>query len=503
MKVFRGLSLNALSLSVMLTQVLGFTPPPVFENTEISRSIDVTGSYVRETLALTIKNVGDSPESTYYFAVDAETFAKIAVFEGREKRARKKGFRILNMYPSKEFDEEENVNFYEIELHSPLDPNEETDIQLGIAVVNKIFASPQYAAQSESQLLAVRDNRFTLSAYPTISQTLKVNTVGLQVSDISAKELQSDENDRAEAAGESPFDLSPTSDGIILQYGPYENVQAYTSSPLVIRYEYPRAVTKTVDLQRDIWVSHWGASVSFEEVYQLHHFGTQLENNYFSRLDYVRRGKGYTLNTAALQGLEIALPEHARDIYFTDLVGNVSTSVVRPSSDDSVALILKPRYPVFGGWNYNFTIGWSVGLDEYLAQPDPVAEPDTFILRVPLIQGPTEMPYDQVTINLVFPEGATDIDLAALHPSQPQSLSLTKSYLDFSGRPTLQLVYHNVIDNYQKSHVYVTYKYTKQSAFVKPLMVSAIFGTFFTVALIVGKIDVSVSSFKPKTKKAE
>lgn len=497
MKAFQSFSVGVLSLAMLVNQALGFTPPPVFENTEVVRVVDITGSYIRETLSLTIKNIGSAPESIYYFALDPENFAKVAVFEGREKGKRSG---LLNVNPSEKSDDERNVNFYEIPLLTPLKPNEETVIQLGVAIVNKIYPSPLSAAQTDSQLLAVRDNRFTLSAYPSVSQTLKINTVGLKVNDVSAEGLQEEENARAEDAGEPPYTLEPAVDGKVLTYGPYESVSAYASSMLTVQYEYPRAVVKTAKLERDIWVSHWGASVSFEETYQLHHFGTKLEDNSFSRLDFIRRSQGYNLNTAALKGLEVTLPEGSRNIYFTDLVGNVSTSLIKPSADDNIGLVLKPRYPLFGGWNYNFTIGWSVDLDEYVAQPEPAAEPEKFILRVPLIQGPMEMPYDEVTINIVLPEGATNIDLAALHPSVPEALYITKSYLDFAGRPTLQLVYNNLIDNYKRTSVYVTYNYTKQSAFMKPLIVSGVFGVFFTLALLISKIDIRVSSFKPKAK---
>lgn len=481
----------------LASQAMAFAPPQVFENTVISRSIDVTGSYVRETVSLTIKNIGDEAQSVYYFALDPESYSNIAVFEGRE-RGKKPG--LIDVFPSEHANDEENVNYYELNLLNPLKPGQETVLQLGIAVVNKIFPSPKYAAQSDTQALAIKDSRFTLSAYKTLSQSLKINTIGLNFDDITADFHQTAENARAEAAGEEPFNLIPEVDGKFLKYGPYKGIPAYTTSPLIVKYEFPRPVVKTAKLERDVWISHWGATISFEEYYEIHHFGTRLQDG-FSRLDYVRPQNSYNLNMAAVKSFEISLPEDVRGVYFTDLVGNVSTSTLVAAHDDTTSLILKPRYPLFGGWNYNFTIGWSVDLSEYLMQPDVTNDPETYILRVPLIDGPVEMPYDEVVINIVLPEGATDIDLAALHPTVPEALYITKSYLDFAGRPSIQLVYNNIIDNYRRTHVFVTYKYVNKSLYRKPLVVSGIFGAFFTFFFAISKIDLSISAFKPKKAK--
>lgn len=476
-------------VNCLANSVLAFTPPPVFENTVLSRTIDITGSYVRETVSITIKNVADKPEYIYYFALGPDSFTKIAVFEGRERRSNKGS--LLTITPSTKTNDEENVNFYEIELSTPLKPHEESVIQFGIAFVDQIAPSPEYASQSDSQLLSYDGSRFTLSAYPSISQTLKVNTVGFNSEDLTAEDFQADEDNKEE--GEEKYNLLPESEATALTYGPFTNVKPYSVSPMIVRYEYPRAVLKTTKLQRDIWISHWGATISFEESYQLHHFGTKLKDNSFSRLEFNKRSPDYNLNIASFKGMEIMLPENAREPYYTDLVGNVSTSHFRKSHDGS-SLTLKPRYPLFGGWNYNFTIGWSVDLDEYVK----TLEPDTYLLKVPLLQGPEEMPYDEVVINIVLPEGSTGIDIATLHPSQPETLFFTKSYLDFAGRPSLQLVYNNLIDSYRRTFVFVTYKYTPQAAFSKPLVLSGVFATLFTSILFLSKIDLSVSSFKPK-----
>ena len=48
----------------------------------------------------------------------------------------------------------------------------------------------------------------------------------------------------------------------------------------------------------------------------------------------------------------------ASDVYYRDLIGNISTSNLRAdySVGESV-LELQPRFPMFGGWRNHYTIG--------------------------------------------------------------------------------------------------------------------------------------------------
>lgn len=80
--------LTAATLLNGIAGVLAFTPPQVFENTRFTRSIDLTGSYVKESVLLEVKNVGNQPESTYFYAVGPALKDHIGVIEGREKKSR-------------------------------------------------------------------------------------------------------------------------------------------------------------------------------------------------------------------------------------------------------------------------------------------------------------------------------------------------------------------------------------------------------------------------------
>jgi oligosaccharyltransferase complex subunit alpha (ribophorin I) len=67
-------------------------------------------------------------------------------------------------------------------------------------------------------------------------------------------------------------------------------------------------------------------------------------------------------------------------------------------------LDLKPRYPLLGGWNYSFTLGWDASLGDSTTW-DP--NDGRYIAAVPVL---TPIPGAAVTeaeVSIVLPEGAT------------------------------------------------------------------------------------------------
>ena len=59
------------------------------------------------------------------------------------------------------------------------------------------------------------------------------------------------------------------------------------------------------------------------------------------------------------------LPASAADVYYRDEIGNISTSNLL-ALDDSVELEIRPRFPLFGGWQTRFYVGYNVPSYEYM-----------------------------------------------------------------------------------------------------------------------------------------
>jgi oligosaccharyltransferase complex subunit alpha (ribophorin I) len=116
--------------------------------------------------------------------------------------------------------------------------------------------------------------------------------------------------------------------------------------------------------------------------------------------------------------LTLRLPPTAHSVYYYDTIGNVSTSKFRAGSTPETAksskvrtsprtveglLELKPRYPILGGWNYSFVVGWDMPLGDAL-KTDVAAVKN--VLAVPFLTGVKDLVADDVELKIVLPEAA-------------------------------------------------------------------------------------------------
>jgi len=195
----------------------------------------------------------------------------------------------------------------------------------------------------------------------------------------------------------------PQRQGSKLVYGPFDSQPAYASQPVTVRFEFNKPVTHVSRLERDIEVSHWGGNVAFEERYTLHHRGANL-SALFNRVKWQQAQFYAPTQTWALKELKFPLRAGSVDAYYTDVIGNVSTSRFRSNKREAV-LEIRPRYPVFGGWKYPFTIGWNSDAKNFLRRTGTTS----YVLNVPFLEGPRTVEgveYGEVQVRVILPEGA-------------------------------------------------------------------------------------------------
>lgn len=112
----------------------------------------------------------------------------------------------------------------------------------------------------------------------------------------------------------------------------------------------------------------------------------------------------------------MTLPPNVYSPYFIDEVGNVSTSRFRsspktsftssikgPRPGDHSLLELTPRYPLLGGWNYTFSIGYQQPLQDVLRHD---SRKGRYVLAVPFLTPLKGIAVDEITFRIVLPEGA-------------------------------------------------------------------------------------------------
>lgn len=285
----------------------------------------------------------------------------------------------------------------------------------------------------------------------------------------------------------------PTRAGTVLTYGPYESIPAGKDSQdeIRVRYEWTGPLLRVTELQRDIEVSLLG-NIAFEQRTWLMNDAAPLVGGTFDRFKWARHSMmaGGRLPTTAASRVDLHLGPGARDAYYVDDVGNVSTSNFRPSVRGPSLLSISPRYPLFGGWKYYFKVGWNVDASRYLRESRDGRQ----VLRLPLVEGSKNTLYDAVTVRVVLPEGAKDVKVEL--PVQPmaESMGIVRSYLDTIGRPYYEFRVHRIVDETALRDIYISYRVEWYETFRKPAVAASVLGLLYIGFYIVTRIDLSIKS---------
>lgn len=321
------------------------------------------------------------------------------------------------------------------------------------------------------------------SAYPTLKQKTKVKFPTTDIPEYTTTTGLTSSSD-------------PERQGPSFTYGPYDTskIPPGTIHPVTARYEFTKPLLVCSLLERDIEISHWGGNLATEERYWLRNDAAAL-SNHFSRVTWATQAF-YRGDTSALKELKVPLRPGSIDPYYTDDIGNVSTSRYRPNSVREASLELKPRYPVFGGWRYSFRIGWNNALSTVLRK---LKTGNTYVLRVPFIEGP-KMPegiqYERLVLRIILPEGAQDVKWETVGgtglPVLQSEMSLHKTFMDTLGRSELKLTAMNVADEARDADLVVIYDYPFMAAFRKPLSVFVAVLGVFTVIWAALRVDTSI-----------
>ncbi len=153
-------------------------------------------------------------------------------------------------------------------------------------------------------------------------------------------------------------------------------------------------------VERWIEVSHWG-TLAIEEKIWIRHTGALLKGG-FSRYDYQRHQNGIS----SVKGWRMILPASARDVYYRDEIGNISTSHLRENIEN-VEMEVQPRFPLFGGWQTFFMIGYNVPAHEYL-----FFKGNEYLLKMRFIDHLfDDQVVDELTVKICLPEVVSYVSL--------------------------------------------------------------------------------------------
>ncbi|KAF4455472.1 putative oligosaccharyltransferase alpha subunit [Fusarium austroafricanum] len=462
-----------------------FKPPQVFKNANLVHIISLEKNYVKEQINVLVENVAKEPQTEYYVPFTADQLPRVGGFEVKDRKDANAGPFVAETV---EYDPLSDVQYYRIQLPTPLKPGAQQTLGITYYYLKAYTPLPASIGQEEDQYLNYNFSIYAPSAYITKKQKTELKAASADIPDYT------------KLPGSGDAKGHPAIQGSKLIYGPFDEKPAGAVSPAQIRFQFTKPVIYVKELNRDIEVSHWGGNIAFEEKYDLYHRGANLSTN-FDRVKYgqhyIYRQHGMQVRASnVLDNLRIPLPAGSVDAYYVDVIGNISTSTFRSDNRDAL-LTLKPRYPLFGGWRFPFTIGWNSDAPNFLRK----TATGGFILRVPFIEGPKQpegVEYEQVNINVLLPEGADNVKFYTNVPGSSimsTSIDLTRTYLDTVGRTAVSIKARNLVDEFRDRQLIISYDAPLSSALRKPLVIFASAMVVFVATWALGQVQVD---FKPK-----
>ena len=160
---------------------------------------------------------------------------------------------------------------------------------------------------------------------------------------------------------------------------------------------------KFSNLIREVEVSHWG-SISFEEIYELKHAGAKLKGG-FSRFDYQMKRMN---QSPSFRSLVAHLPAQATNIYYRDQIGNISTSDIKAVAGSGLELEIQTRFPMFGGWQTQFYIGYAIPTELALFRSGD----NQYRLEFDFFTIFENVWVDEMEVKVVLPEGCENIRIS-------------------------------------------------------------------------------------------
>ncbi|KAK2593918.1 dolichyl-diphosphooligosaccharide--protein glycosyltransferase subunit 1 [Conoideocrella luteorostrata] len=458
-----------------------FKPPQVFKNTNLVHIVSLEKNYVKEQINVLVENVSKEPQSDYYLPFSSDQIARVGGFEVKDRKDTNAGpfFSAPTEYDPNRLTTlaqfRSDIQYFRITLPAPLKASGQQTLGISFYYLKAYRPLPAAIKQDEKQFLVYDFSIYAPSAYPTLKQKTEIKAASSSIPDYTKITEGKDE--------------MPQKQGAKLTYGPFGEKPAGAVSPAQIRFEFTKPVTHISTLERDIEVSHWGGNIAFEERYALHHLGANLSAP-FNRVKFAQSAF-FSPATMALKEIRVPLQVGSVDPYFTDVIGNVSTSKFRSNKREAL-LELKPRYPIFGGWNYPFTIGWNSDAANLLRKTTA----GRYVLKVPFLEGPKQaegVEYGQVKIRVLLPEGARNVRYYTGVPDSSvidTSVGLHKTYLDTLGRTSVTIKAQNLVDEFRDRDVIISYETSLFDTLRKPFIVFGSMMTVYAAAWAVGKVEV-------------
>jgi len=423
------------------------------------RTLDLTTQLVKLQHKIVVENQGKGAVKSILFSLDPVLKDKVAFIGATFGTSEKTYLRVNEAKVQTDLDKP----FWKIELKSSLAAGGSTTISVEVVLGGALEMFPTAISQKEKQLVRFTGNLYTYLPYQTTTQTTTVQ--------LASSNLESYTKTK-------PVSLSDST----ITYGPYNNIAPFSVGDLVIHGENNSPMLVVARLERVIEVSMWG-NIAVEETIDVVHKGAALKGS-FSRYEFQRENSG----VSSVKNFKTLLPAAAKDVYYRDDIGNISTSHMKVM-DDAVELDLRPRFPLFGGWKTHYVTGYNVPSYEYIFYKG-----DQHVLNMRVIDHIfDDMLVEEVEVRIILPEGVTNLELSTPYAMTRGEDTLHHTYLDTTGRTVVTLTSKKLLTESHIQDFQLGFSYPHRSMLVEPLILVAAFFLLYLLAIIYVRLDFSIT----------
>ncbi|CAJ0574530.1 unnamed protein product, partial [Mesorhabditis spiculigera] len=426
--------------------------------TNLQRNLDLTTQVLKGSTEITYE--ADAATKDVLFTLSSAEAEKVSILTAGEAGSKEE--------PKLKFVKEaattKGFTNFKITLPKTLEKGGSITLKIDYQVTQHLTPLPAKITQLENQFFYYDGSAISPSAYPVVKQKTVIKIP-------SGGKLQSYTN------------VAPSSkESAGVSYGPYENQEAYTEKFIRVHFENNSPFIVATRVERLIEISHWG-NIAVEEQIEIIHRGAALDGS-FSRLDFQMDRRGPKM--PALQKYRTILPAAAKDIYYRDVIGNISTSDVRLKRD-SVEVEIKPRFPLFGGWKTTYTLGYNLPSSEHLFKKG-----SNFALKMKLYDHIMDnLVVEKLAVKIVLPEATSNAKIVTPYSVERRPDESIATYLDTTGRTVIVIHKENLVDSHLKPFtVYYDFEYI--NLLREPLMATAFFFALFFVIIIYSHMDFTI-----------
>lgn len=344
---------------------------------------------------------------------------------------------------------------YSVKLPTVLKPGKKATVDVRVDLKSAIAPIPAEISGHETQYMRYRGNAYFYSPYKTDSLE---SAVVLGSSSVTSQNNVP-----------SPSKLS----GKRFTFGPYKNVASKSYQEVSLRFKNDRGFLMAQRVLKEVSVSHWTMTPVREE-YEVYN-GAAKHTGEWSRLDHSQRYE--SPYGTAVGDIWANLAPDATDVFYEDLIGNITTSRLRKPTKSKRAVQLIFRYPMMGGWKNHFWILYKVPCCTEAA--NDVSKPfamrssgSEHEIRMPLFPSvDVDLACDELSLRVLLPEWADDIRVDK-HPSLKfdEEHGMERTSLTVFGRKTVTLKVPGVrSQSKHRNEVVIRYRYNAAMKWVSPV----------------------------------